>query len=144
MKRMIISIVIVAVLLDGFIVSIPLVNNLSAKKIEKQLVETDLPDNTEIVESLSKAGKFVGNGNGMQYFGAMLIRSEKTLDELSAYYSQKSMNMIVEEQNTQTIQCVEHGEISFKTHISDTEDYYIVYLFGDGISPFSELDIRGH
>lgn len=144
MKRMIVSIVIVAAFLVGFIVSIPLVNNFSAKKIEKQLVEVDLPDNTEIVESLSRAGKFVGNGNGMQYFGAMLIRSEKTLDELSAYYSQGSMNMIVEEQNTQTIQCVEHGELSFKTHISDTEDYYIVYLFGDGISPFSELDIRGH
>ena len=144
MKRMIISIVIVAVLLVGFIVSIPLVNNLSAKKIEIQLVETDLPDNTEIVESLSKAGKFVGNGNGMQYFGAMLIRSEKTLDELSAYYSQKYMNMIVEEQKTQEIQCIEHGKISFKTHISDAADYYIVYLFGAGISPFSELDIRGH
>ena len=142
MKRMIL--VLIVVIFAGFVLSIPLANNSSAKKIEKQLVEIDLPDNTEIVESLSKAGKFVGNGNGMQFFGAMLIRSEKTLDELSAYYSQKSMNMIVEEQKTQKIQCIEHGEISFKTHILDAEDYYIVYLFGDGISPFSELDIRGH
>lgn len=144
MKRMIISIVIVAVLLVGFIVSIPLVNNLSAKKIEKQLVEIDLPDNTEIIESLSKAGKLVGNGNGMQYFGAMLIRSEKTLDELTVYYSQNNTNICVKEQKTQIIQCVKHGELSFKTHITDDEDYYIVYLFGSGISPFAELDIRGH
>ena len=142
MKRMIL--VLIVVIFVGFVLSIPLVNNSSAKKIEKQLVEIDLPDNTEIIESLSKAGKLVGNGNGMQYFGAVLIRSEKTLDELSAYYSQKYMNMIVEEQKTQEIQCIEHGKISFKTHISDAEDYYIVYLFGAGISPFSELDIRGH
>lgn len=142
MKRMIL--VLIVVIFAGFVLSIPLVNNSSAKKIEKQLVEIDLPDNTEIIESLSKAGKLVGNGNGMQYFGAVLIRSEKTLDELSAYYSQKYMNMIVEEQKTQEIQCIEHGKISFKTHISDAEDYYIVYLFGAGISPFSELDIRGH
>ncbi len=142
MKRMIL--VLIVVIFAGFVLSIPLVNNSSAKKIEKQLVEIDLPDNTEIIESLSKAGKLVGNGNGMQYFGAVLIQSEKTLDELSAYYSQKYMNMIVEEQKTQEIQCIEHGKISFKTHISDAEDYYIVYLFGAGISPFSELDIRGH
>lgn len=142
MKRMIL--VLIVVIFAGFVLSIPLVNNSSAKKIEKQLVEIDLPDNTEIIESLSKAGKLVGNGNGMQYFGAVLIRSEKTLDELSAYYSQKYMNMIVEEQKTQEIQCIKHGKISFKTHISDAEDYYIVYLFGAGISLFSELDIRGH
>lgn len=142
MKRMIL--VLIVVIFAGFVLSIPLVNNSSAKKIEKQLVEIDLPDNTEIIESLSKAGKLVGNGNGMQYFGAMLIRSEKTLDELTAYYSQNNTNICVKEQKTQIIQCVEHGELSFKTHITDDEDYYIVYLFGSGISPFAELDIRGH
>lgn len=142
MKRMIL--VLIVVIFAGFVLSIPLVNNSSAKKIEKQLVEIDLPDNTEIIESLSKAGKLVGNGNGMQYFGAMLIRSEKTLDELTAYYSQINTNISVKEQKTQKIQCIEHGELSFKAHISDTEDYYIVYLFGAGIFPFSELDIRGH
>ena len=142
MKRMIL--VLIVVIFAGFVLSIPLVNNSSAKKIEKQLVEIDLPDNTEIVESLSKAGKLVGNGNGMQYFGAMLIRSEKTLDELTVYYSQNNTNICVKEQKTQIIQCVEHGELSFKTHITDDEDCYIVYLFGSGISPFAELDIRGH
>lgn len=143
MKKVILFALIV-VLCVGFIVSVPLVNNFSAKKLENDLIEITLPDNTEIVESLSKAGKLVGNGNGMQYFGAMLIRSEKTLDELTVYYSQNNTNICVKEQKTQIIQCVEHGELSFKTHITDDEDYYIVYLFGSGISPFAELDIRGH
>lgn len=144
MKKVLIPVVIVIVLLVGFIVSIPLVNDLTAKDVEKQLVEVALPDNTEMIESLSKAGKFVGNGNGMQYFGVILIRSEQSLDELSAYYLHKLPNAVVKEQKAQTIECVEHGELSFKTQITETEDYFIVYLFDRGISPFTDLDIRGH
>ena len=146
MKKMLISavIVIVFVLLVGFIVSIPIVNNLSAKNVEKQLVEIALPDNTEMIESLSKAGKLVGNGNGMQYFGAILIRSDLTLNELSDYYLRKIPSAVVKEQKQQKIKCVEHEELSFKTPLSETENYFIVYLFGSGSSPFSDLDIRGH
>lgn len=144
MKTVMILVLIAIILFVGFNVSIPLVNDLSAKNVEEHLLEITPPDNTQIVESLSKAGKLVGNGNGMQYFGAILIRSEKTLDELSAYYSQKLADVVVKEQNTQKIQCVEHGGLSFKTQITATEDYYIVYLFGSGNALFSELDIRGH
>lgn len=38
-----------------------------------------------MIESLSQAGKLTGNGNGMQYFGAILIRSELSLEELETY-----------------------------------------------------------
>lgn len=144
MKKILIPLVIVIVLLVGFIVSIPLVNDRTAKEVEKQLVEVALPDNTEMIESLSKAGKLVGNGNGMQYFGAILIRSEQSLDELSAWYLRKLPNAVVKEQKLQAIECVEHGELSFKTQITETDDYFIVYLFDSGICPFSDLDIRGH
>lgn len=144
MKKVLIPVLIVIVLLIGFIVSIPLVNDRTAKYAEKQLVEVALPDNTEMIESISKAGKLVGNGNGMQYFGAILIRSEQSLDELSVYYLQKMPDVVVKEQKSQAIECVEHGELSFKTPITETKDYFIVYLFDSGISPFSDLDIRGH
>ncbi|MBO5891561.1 MAG: hypothetical protein J6Q30_02465 [Oscillospiraceae bacterium] len=141
MKKWMISIVIFSLV---FIISIPLVNNYSARKVEKQLVEIALPDDTEMVESLSKAGKLVGNGNGMQYFGGVLIRSEKSLEELSAYYADKVTGAVVKEQKTQMITWIEHEDLSFETPVADTEGYYIVYLFGNGISPFSYLDIRGH
>jgi hypothetical protein len=136
--------VFVAALLLLFAAAIPIVNNAIALGVEKDLKNLPLPEKTELIETTSKAGKFVGSGNGMQYFGAILIRSEKTLDELSAYYSQKLADVVVKEQNTQKIQCVEHGGLSFKTQITATEDYYIVYLFGSGNALFSELDIRGH
>ena len=90
-----IPVIIVIVLLVGFFASIPLTNDLTAKNIEKQLLEINLPDHTSIVESLSATGKLVGNGNGMQYFGAMLVKSELTLDELSAYYAQNMANVVV-------------------------------------------------
>lgn len=144
MKKKIIPVAIVIFLLIGLAVSVPLVNDFSAKNVEKSLVEIALPDDTQMVESISKAGKLVGNGNGMQYFGAILIKSEKTLDELFDYYSQKLAGVVVKEQKSQIIECVEHAQLSFTTNITDTDKYYIVYLFGNGISPFSELDIRGH
>lgn len=144
MKKTVIPIVLIAVLLVGFIVSVPLVNNHSAKEVERRLVSTALPDNTEIVESLSKAGKLVGNGNGMQYFGAMLIKSELGLEELEAYYSEIISGSAVREQKSRDIEIIEHGTLSFEAEISDTEGYFIVYLFGSGKKPFSELDIRGH
>lgn len=144
MKKAVIPIVLIAVLLVGFIVSVPLVNNHSAKEVERRLVSTALPDNTEIVESLSKAGKLVGNGNGMQYFGAMLIKSELGLEELEAYYSEIISGSAVREQRSRDIEIIEHGTLSFEAEISDTEGYFIVYLFGSGKKPFSELDIRGH
>ena len=144
MKKVRIFVLIVIICLIAFVASVPVVNNLSAKKIENQLLSITLPDNTVTVESLSKAGKLIGNGNGMQYFGAMLIRSERTLEDLSAYYSQQNADVIVKEQKTQDIDFLEHETLFFKSNIADGKTYYIVYLFGGGISPFSELDIRGH
>ena len=144
MKKKIVLIAVVIVLFIGFAVSVPMVNDFSAKNVEKSLVEITLPENTQMVESISKTGKLVGNGNGMQYFGAMLIQSELTKEELSDYYSGINADIIVKVQKTQKIECVEHAQLSFTTQITDTENYYIVYLFGEGITPFAELDLRGH
>ena len=69
-------------LLIGGVISIPLINNHTAYKVEKELCETPLPEKTELIESISRAGKLTGNGNGMQYFGAILIRSDLSLEEL--------------------------------------------------------------
>lgn len=140
MKK-IIPIILLIVVFAG---SVPFVNDFCAKNVENSLVEIALPENTRMVESVSKAGKLVGNGNGMQYFGAMLIKSEQTLEELSAYYADVNTEIVVKEQTTQAIECLEHAQLSFTTEITDAENYYIVYLFGEGIAPFSQLDIRGH
>ena len=87
MKKLKLVGILAAVVLIGGVISIPLINNHTAYKVEKELCETPLPEKTELIESISRAGKLTGNGNGMQYFGAILIRSDLSLEELDAYYS---------------------------------------------------------
>ena len=105
MKKLKVVGILAAVVLIGGVISIPLINNHTAYKVEKTLCEIPLPEETELIESLSQAGKLTGNGNGMQYFGAILIRSDLSLEDSeeikdSGYYivySWESGNSLLEE-----------------------------------------------
>ena len=65
-----------------FYATISIVNNCIANNIEQQLIALELPENTELSDSISIAAKIFGNGNGMQYFGAILVTSDLSEDEL--------------------------------------------------------------
>lgn len=135
-----------AILLVGGMIAVPLLNDYSARKVEARLCELPLPDQTESIESLSCAAKLTGNGNGMQYFGAVLIRSELSLKELRKYYSEydtKEWEYLVDEQRGQSVQVIEHGNLQFSTEIKGG-GYYIVYAWGIGDPLLEEIDIRGH
>ena len=67
MKKLKLVGMLTAVVLIGGVIAIPLINNHTAYKVEKKLCETPLPEKTELIESISRAGKLTGNGNGMQY-----------------------------------------------------------------------------
>lgn len=119
------------------------VNNLTAKGISDELKRLPLPPNTTLVDSTSKAGKLCGNGNGMQYIGAVLLKSELSADELNLYYSKYRKNnydCIITSANDPII---EHGKLTFSS-AQNTDNCYIVYSWGDGIPLFCELDLRGH
>ena len=114
--------------------------------MEKELCETPLPEKTELIESISRAGKLTGNGNGMQYFGAILIQSELSLKELDDYYSDHRSNeweYLVEIQEGQSIDVIDHETLNFGKEINDA-GYYIVYSWENENSLLKELDIRGH
>ena len=146
MKKLKVVGILAAVVLIGGVISIPLINNHTAYKVEKELCETPLPEKTELIESISRAGKLTGNGNGMQYFGAMLIKSDLPIEELEKYYSGYRNNdweYLVDIQEGQEIEVVDHGTLQFTKQI-DGKGYYIVYSWGDGNSLLSEIDIRGH
>lgn len=146
MKKIKLGGILAAVVLIGSVISIPLINNHTAYKMEKALCEIPLPEETELIESLSQAGKLTGNGNGMQYFGAILIKSELSLEELETYYSDYRSNeweYFVEIQEGQSIKVIEHKALQFSEEIEDS-GYYIVYSWGSGNSLLKELDIRGH
>lgn len=145
-KFLIVTIFLVVISISLFGVVIPLANNHYAKQVEKELRETPLPERTEIIDSVSLAGKLVGNGNGVQYFGAILLKSKLSLNDLEDYYSVYQKNewsYVVEPQENQSITVVEHSKISFSEMVDD-EAYYIVYSWGDGPDLLEELDFRGH
>ena len=120
MKKLKIVWILAAAILIGGVISLPLINNHTAYKVEKALCEIPLPEETELIESLSQAGKLTGNGNGMQYFGAILIRSELSLEELDAYYSDYRRNeweYLVEIQKGQSIEVIDHETLQFSEEI---------------------------
>lgn len=145
MKKLKLVGILVAVVLIGGVISISFINNNIAYKVEKELCETPLPEKTELIESISRAGKLTGNGNGMQYFGAILIQSELSLKELDDYYSDHRSNeweYLVEIQEGQSIDVIDHETLNFGKEINDA-GYYIVYSWESENSLLKELDIRG-
>ena len=146
MKKIKIARICLIVLILAAFVSVPVYNNYCAYNVEKMLCETPLPEQTELIEAISQTGKLTGNGNGMQYFGAILIKSELSLEELETYYSDYRSNeweYLVEIQEGQSIKVIEHKALQFSEKIEDS-GYYIVYSWGSGNSLLKELDIRGH
>lgn len=138
-----VAMVFIAVVLLLFSVVIPIVNNAIALGVENDLKSIPLPEKTELVESISKAGKLVGNGNGMQYFGAILIKSDLYPDELAEYY--KEYGCYVTGQPTAEI-LTTGGALSFN-HSEYGATYFIVYRWGSApgwLRDWLDTDLRGH
>ncbi|MBD5541645.1 MAG: hypothetical protein HDR00_10745 [Lachnospiraceae bacterium] len=136
----------VIILIIGLYILSPFMNNRAAEQVAEDLQSLPLPEKTELVEVQSAAGKLVGNGNGMQYFGAILIKSELSLATLETYYAgyaKEEWECIVEKQDNKAIQVIEHGNLNFETEIN-SGDFYIVYSWGSNDSIFNEFDLRGH
>ena len=56
MKKIKLVGILAAAVLIGSVIAIPLINNHTAYKVEKALCEIPLPEETELIESLSQAG----------------------------------------------------------------------------------------
>ena len=143
----VIIVVTLTILLFTLYIVSPIVNDNVAKKTANELVEIPLPNNTEFIESIYEAGKLDGCGNGMQYFGAILIKSELSLDELKEYYAEFADNewtCVVDNQvNSDVDNKIMDTTLTFKTDI-EGNDYFIVYSWGDNNTIFDGFDLRGH
>ena len=129
-----------------FIMSIPIVNDYCAYMVEKELCATPLPENTQLIDSVSKAGKLTGNGNGMQYLGAILIKSGLAMEQLDSYYSHYRENKweyLVTVQTGCDLSFIELDQLRFLQEVT-ADGYYIVYSWGKGIELYEMLDMRGH
>lgn len=142
--KVILSVFIITILIFFFLC--PIINDYTSKQVTEDLLQVPLPEKTDVIEEFSRSGKLEGNGNGMQFFGAILIQSDLSLDELNEYYTdyrKTQWDYIVEEQNTQSIDVIEHGYDSFNAEVA-SQGYYIVYSWGKGLPPFEYFDLRGN
>lgn len=138
---------IVLILVTAIIVLLfvsPFVNDHVAKKTAEELVELPLPENTEYIESLYRAGKLIGCGKGMQYFGAILVKSELSKEELEAYYSnfaEHDWECVVENQVSAEIRIDGEGVAFLNTDV-EGDNYYIIYSWGSNDTIFDGFDMR--
>ena len=125
--------------------SVPLVNNLIAFDVKRKLIALPLPESTQIIDSKSYAGKLEGCGNGMQYFGAILIKSDlslKALNEFYIIYQAENPSLTVEQQTDHIIDFT-NQDLSFSQTI-DSENYYMISSWGESGYFLSDYDLRGH
>ena len=126
-------------------------NDASARRVEKTLLALPLPEDTEVLASISAAGKLTGNGNGMQYLGAALLESDLEEEALASWYGELSeteeaagMVLYLEPQEGLRIRQAEHRRLSCAAPEEGSNPRYILYAWGEGIPLFSEMDLRGH
>ena len=122
-------------------------NNFILKDFEADFEKAVKAEGYEILETKSVCGKLNGNGNGMNYFSAVLIKADEnevkalvqgleTEFEVAKYYLQ-------EDGKIATIHN-EHGRLEYETALNENETYYTVYVFESGIKGSNLLDPKGH
>lgn len=136
---------VVVFVLVGVPVAITLVNDAAARRVEAQLLELRLPDGAELLDSMSQAGKLTGNGNGMQYLGALLIKSDEDATELRRFYEEveDESGLQIAVTPAQDVQGL-HGVGGFLAD-EGIEGTFVIEAWGDGPGWFFEdFDLRGH
>ena len=125
---------------------IMIANNCVAKRIEKNLLAYELPVNTTLVDSLWAAEKLVGNGNGMQYMGCILVESELNQWELEAHYSAEFDSVEVHVQEGAWLDFIRPGYSFEGFSPTEGKTYYAVACFDTSgkLPDILDFDIRGH
>lgn len=130
-------------------------NNIVLIKFSSQLFELDLPENIYVMEKCKLRGKLNGNGNGMDFFACILVKTGCSQKELYNYlngqeFTPAKNHELVEteviklQSNRLETRYVEHGEIVFETikNEADFDDYYVLIIYDGGYS--ADFDILGH
>lgn len=131
----------------GFSIAVPLQNDAAARAVEDRLGALPLPPGAERIDELSRAGKLVGNGNGMQYLGALLIRSDQSAGEIESFYAGREASFGSDITVTPTTDQTGLDRLTMRPLFSEPAagDRFIVSAWGEAPSWFhADFDLRGH
>ncbi len=129
---------------------IPVGNNIILLKYTNELKNSKLNADYEILTSDDECGKLIGNGNGMQYFSALLIHSKENLEWENNNEEGIFLTKVNDASFVDFIDEFHYGNpcesINKKLEeIKRTENYYILYAFYN--TPLDSIwnnDLRAH
>lgn len=133
-------------LMLGGCATVVLQNDAVARSVADRLSALPLPPGAERVAVASKAGKLVGNGNGMQYLGAMLIRSDASPETIAAFYgTQGEIGSGISVTRRVDLREGEGSVAADLVGASDRPDEHVVSAWDEPPSwVHDEFDLRGH
>lgn len=148
-----IGIILIFLMIPAALLFVPIGNNLILQKHTNELKELKLNSDYEILAIDSECGKLIGNGNGMQYFSALLIHSKETLkweNDVDNYGEGVFLVSISDEDFADFIgeyySRVSSSNIKKKLkELKITDDYYVLYSFYNAdLNSIWNDDLRAH
>ncbi|WP_172194252.1 hypothetical protein [Saccharibacillus qingshengii] len=155
-KFALVSVLVLFLAFCSLYVLFPIWNEIHAYTFSRQLKKVPLPEDTVLVEMETAVGKLNGNGNGIDFFAGMLVRSDLSLSELIDYYEAVSYSGAKDKDHTVEVEVlkaksdkmdsyyVEHRDLRFH-RLRSTKDfsgYYFVNLYDGGYE--AVFDLRGN
>lgn len=147
--------VVITCIIIGLFLLIPSYNSYILTKFSSQLFSMDLPDDIFVMEKYKIRGKLNGNGNGMDFFACILVKTERSKEELHDYLNNqkfspaKNHEMVETEvvklwKNRLETKYVVNEDVMFETIKDeiDFDDYYALIIYDGGYA--SDFDILGH
>ena len=133
-------------LVIGMFVLIPNYNNYVLNKFSSQLFKIELPDNISLIDTYKIRGNLNGNGNTMDFFACILVKTNCSKEELQEFLENKKFtsDVIKMKNNILDTKYVEHEQIVFESlkNENNLDDYYALIIYDGGYS--SDFDLLGH
>ncbi len=117
--------------------------------IERLTTAIEEAQSVELIEVQSVYGKLNGNGNGIQYYGTVLVKTssednvKEIVESLSDQYEE--LNYCIQESGAVQSKYLEHVTVEYEYSLMESEEeYYSIYFYVSHHENSNLLDIDGH
>ncbi|MBL3698150.1 hypothetical protein [Leucobacter luti] len=118
-------------------------NNAAAQQLEHGLLALEVPAGAEVVDSSWLVSRFAPAGNGTQYAGVLLVRSDLTQEALGAAYEAQPGSPRVAAADDDSVARLA-GQLDSGEDLHQPGTYLVVDLDEPTSTLLSSVDLRGH